>query len=177
MNRKALHNSEVILEETVPAVDPDDVRTAWQIGREVQARYPGKNIATGAELMKQATSDGKTLYVLGQLNEGKDWALVEWTEDLSSLTTHDLRKLLNSTAAEAEDRARMDVSPDGSRLAFVVGTHVWILEASNLSVLHSLDLPWPAEKAAFSVMEQTCLPSGHTEAGRKLTNLSSCACP
>jgi hypothetical protein len=47
--------------ETVPAVDPDDVRTAWQIGREVQARYPGKNIATGAELMKQACKPGANI--------------------------------------------------------------------------------------------------------------------
>lgn len=44
--------------ETVPAVDPDDVRTVWQITTEVQARNPGKNVATGAELMKQACKPG-----------------------------------------------------------------------------------------------------------------------
>ena len=47
--------------ETVPAVDPDDVRTAWQVEREVQARYPGKNIATGAELMKRACKPGANI--------------------------------------------------------------------------------------------------------------------
>ena len=47
--------------ETVPVVDPDDVRTAWQIEREVQARYPGKNIATGGELMKKACKPGANI--------------------------------------------------------------------------------------------------------------------
>jgi hypothetical protein len=44
--------------EPVPAVDPDDVKTVWQIGRQTQASHPGKNVAVGFDLMRQACKPG-----------------------------------------------------------------------------------------------------------------------
>jgi hypothetical protein len=47
--------------EPVPAVDPEDVKTVWQIGRDVQANHPGQNVAVGADLMKHACKPGANI--------------------------------------------------------------------------------------------------------------------
>jgi hypothetical protein len=47
--------------EPVPAVDPEDVRTVWHIGRSAQANHAGKNVAVGADLMKQACKPGANI--------------------------------------------------------------------------------------------------------------------
>ncbi len=44
--------------EPVPAVDPEDVKTVWQIGIDAQANHPGKNLAVGVESMKHACKPG-----------------------------------------------------------------------------------------------------------------------
>jgi hypothetical protein len=44
--------------EPVPAVDPDDVKTVWQIGRDVQASHPGQQVAVGVDVMKHACKPG-----------------------------------------------------------------------------------------------------------------------
>jgi hypothetical protein len=40
--------------EVVPAVEPDDLKVVWQIGKDVQAVHSGQNVAVGLDLMKQA---------------------------------------------------------------------------------------------------------------------------
>ncbi len=44
--------------EPVPEVDPEDVKTVWQIGIDVQANHPGKNFAVGVDFMKHACKPG-----------------------------------------------------------------------------------------------------------------------
>jgi hypothetical protein len=44
--------------EPVPAVDPEDVKTVWQIVRDAQANRPGQNVAVGVDLMKHACKPG-----------------------------------------------------------------------------------------------------------------------
>jgi hypothetical protein len=45
-------------EGLIPAVDPSDVRSVWEMQREVQARAPGGNAAISAEFYKRACSPG-----------------------------------------------------------------------------------------------------------------------
>ena len=40
--------------ELVPEVDPDDVKTVWQIGMDAQANHASKNVAVGIDLIKHA---------------------------------------------------------------------------------------------------------------------------
>jgi hypothetical protein len=40
--------------EPVPAVDPEDLKAAWQISRDAEARRPGEHVAVGIEVVKQA---------------------------------------------------------------------------------------------------------------------------
>jgi hypothetical protein len=44
--------------EPVPAVEPEDVKTVWQIGIDAQANHAGKNVAVGVDLMKGACKPG-----------------------------------------------------------------------------------------------------------------------
>lgn len=44
--------------EPVPAVDPEDVKTVWQIGREAQGNHAGEHVAIGVDLMKHACKPG-----------------------------------------------------------------------------------------------------------------------
>jgi hypothetical protein len=44
--------------EPVPVVDPEDVKTVWQIGRDAQANHGGKNVAVGVDLMKDECKPG-----------------------------------------------------------------------------------------------------------------------
>lgn len=43
--------------EPVPAVDPEDVKAVWQIGRNAQANHPGQ-VAVGVDLMKHGCKPG-----------------------------------------------------------------------------------------------------------------------
>lgn len=47
--------------EPVPAVDPEDVKSVWQIGRDVQANRPGQQVAVGVDTMKQACKPGANI--------------------------------------------------------------------------------------------------------------------
>jgi hypothetical protein len=40
--------------EPVPEVDPDDLKTIWEMGRDLQARYPGQQVATGIGIFEHA---------------------------------------------------------------------------------------------------------------------------
>lgn len=44
--------------ESVPAVDAEDLKTAWQIGNDAQATHPGQNVAIGLDLLRQACRPG-----------------------------------------------------------------------------------------------------------------------
>lgn len=44
--------------EPVPAVDPEDVKTVWRIGRDAQANHPGQTVAVGVDLMKHGCKPG-----------------------------------------------------------------------------------------------------------------------
>jgi hypothetical protein len=49
----------------VPAVDPEDVKTVWQIGREAQANHPGQNVAIGGDLMRHACKPEADIEAVG----------------------------------------------------------------------------------------------------------------
>ena len=51
--------------EPVPAVDPEDLKTVWQIGTDVQANHPGTQVAIGADLLKQACKPGADIQAVG----------------------------------------------------------------------------------------------------------------
>ena len=45
----------------VPEVDPADIKTVYSMHCELQARYPGKSVATGMEVFKRVCSPGANL--------------------------------------------------------------------------------------------------------------------
>jgi len=45
----------------VPEVDPADIKTAYTVHSELQARHPGKSVATGMELFQRLCSPGANL--------------------------------------------------------------------------------------------------------------------
>jgi hypothetical protein len=47
--------------EPVPTVDPEDVKTVWQIMKDADARHPGKNVAVGIDLMRRACRPGTNI--------------------------------------------------------------------------------------------------------------------
>src|SRR5579864_133942 len=47
--------------ESVPEVDPDDLKAIWQIGEDLQANHSGKKMAVGIEVMKQACKPGANI--------------------------------------------------------------------------------------------------------------------
>ena len=44
--------------EPVPEVDPDDLKTFWQLASDLQARSPGQHVAIGLEATKTALKPG-----------------------------------------------------------------------------------------------------------------------
>jgi len=51
--------------EPVPTVDPEDMKTVWQIMKDADARYPGKNVAVGIELVRHACKPGTNVEAVG----------------------------------------------------------------------------------------------------------------
>jgi hypothetical protein len=47
--------------ESVPEVDPDDLKAIWQIGEELQANHSGGKVAVGFEVMKRACKPGANI--------------------------------------------------------------------------------------------------------------------
>ena len=74
--------------EPVPEVDPQDLKTIWHEGRDLQARHPGQNVATGVDLMKAICKPGANvqavwyrssmIWVLNQFAQGQ---LAPWVKD------------------------------------------------------------------------------------------------
>jgi hypothetical protein len=51
--------------ESVPTVDPVDVKTVWKIGRDAQAHHAGGQVAVGVDLMKHACQPGADIEAVG----------------------------------------------------------------------------------------------------------------
>lgn len=49
----------------VPEVDPDDLKTVWKINRDVQARHPGQQAATGRGVFEHACKPGADIQAVG----------------------------------------------------------------------------------------------------------------
>ena len=51
--------------EAVPEVDPEDLKTCWEIYQEVQSMNPGKHVGVGAMVIKLAVKPGADIAALG----------------------------------------------------------------------------------------------------------------
>ncbi len=51
--------------EPVPTVNPEDVKTAWRITKDADARHPGKNVAVGIDVMRRACRPGTNIESVG----------------------------------------------------------------------------------------------------------------
>lgn len=51
--------------EAVPEVDPEDVKTAWRIQKDAEARNPGKSAAIGADLLRRSCKPGANIEAIG----------------------------------------------------------------------------------------------------------------
>jgi hypothetical protein len=51
--------------EPVPTVDPEDVKTVWQVMKDVDARHPGKSVAVGIDLVRRACRPGTNIEAVG----------------------------------------------------------------------------------------------------------------
>ena len=47
--------------EPVPTVDPEDVKTVWQIKKDADARHPGENVGVGIDVMMRACGPGTNI--------------------------------------------------------------------------------------------------------------------
>ena len=72
----------------MPEVDPEDLKTVWQQARDVQARHPRQNVATGVELMKATCKPGANVHAVGYrsmmlwvLNRFAQERLAPWVKD------------------------------------------------------------------------------------------------
>lgn len=51
--------------EPVPEVDPDDLKTVWRLNRDLQARHPGQQVATGSRVYEHACKTGADIQAVG----------------------------------------------------------------------------------------------------------------
>jgi hypothetical protein len=51
--------------EPVPEVNPEDIKATWQFQREIEARNPGQQVATGMGLVEQLCSPGANIPAVG----------------------------------------------------------------------------------------------------------------
>lgn len=51
--------------EPVPEADPDDVKTMWEMGRDVQAAHPGEHVAIGSEVFRAVCKPGANIVATG----------------------------------------------------------------------------------------------------------------
>jgi hypothetical protein len=49
----------------VPTVDPEVMKTVWQIMKDADARHPGKNVVVGFDLMSRACRPGTNIESVG----------------------------------------------------------------------------------------------------------------
>lgn len=111
--------------------------------------------------------DGNNLYVLGYVQEDSPWLLAHWTKGNQKVYEHDLSMLLEMVpdAPGRGGQAWLDVSPDGKTLGLVHGPRLWLLDQQTLEILHRIDLPWPADEAAFTLDGRSILTLRGTAGG------------
>ncbi len=68
--------------EPVPEVDPDDLKTIWEMSRDLEASHPGQHGAIGIGLIRQACKPGAnveaTFYRASLLSLTKHFAPEQW---------------------------------------------------------------------------------------------------
>jgi len=74
--------------ERVPEVDPEDLKTIWQEGRDLQARHPGQHVAISLEVMKAVCQPGADVQavfyrssMIFMLNQFAREQLAPWVKD------------------------------------------------------------------------------------------------
>ena len=60
--------------EPVPTVDPEDLKTLWQIAKDADARHPGKKVVIGIELIRRACKPGTNIEAVSY-REGFLWMM------------------------------------------------------------------------------------------------------
>jgi hypothetical protein len=51
--------------EPVPEVDPDDLKTTWQITRDLEARHPGQQVLVAGGVLEQSLKPGADIHAIG----------------------------------------------------------------------------------------------------------------
>ena len=51
--------------ESVPEVDPEDLKAVWKMNRDVQARHPGQQFAVGSRVCEHACKPGAHIQAVG----------------------------------------------------------------------------------------------------------------
>src|SRR5215475_11340756 len=54
--------------EPVSVVDPEDLKTVWQIGADFQASHPGQTVGVDSDLYKQACKPGADIQAVAYRN-------------------------------------------------------------------------------------------------------------
>jgi hypothetical protein len=74
--------------EPVAEVDPQDLKALWHLGRDIQARNPGRNVATGFDQMKAVCQPGANAHavwyrssMIWLLNQFAQGQLAPWVKD------------------------------------------------------------------------------------------------
>jgi hypothetical protein len=74
-------------EDQVPQVNPEDIKTAWNIYADVQARHPGQQVAIGRGVLEQAFTVGTDVQAvcyrtgfLALMVKDSDGLLNQWME-------------------------------------------------------------------------------------------------
>jgi len=74
--------------EPVPEVDLEDLKTIWQMARDLQARHTGQNVAIGFEVMKAVCKPGANAQavwyrssMIWVLNQFAQEQLAPWVKD------------------------------------------------------------------------------------------------
>ena len=74
--------------EPVPEVDPGDLKALWQEEQKIQARHPGRQVATGRGVAEQIVGPGADIQALGY-RAGMLWLLNQIARERFSVFTRD----------------------------------------------------------------------------------------
>jgi hypothetical protein len=74
--------------EPVPIVDPEDVKTVWQIGMGAQPNDAGKRVAVGIDLMKRACKPGADVEAVSY-RAGLIWLMTQMAPEERARFTRD----------------------------------------------------------------------------------------
>jgi hypothetical protein len=74
--------------EPVPEVNPEDLKALWQEQQRIEARHPGKLVATGRGVAEQICQPGADIQALGY-RAGMVWLLSQIARERFSVFTKD----------------------------------------------------------------------------------------